>query len=53
VDLRPELRLGDLAMSTFAADLQDVAMGDARPIYQNITQFFTFTYPTLNLRELD
>ena len=52
VDLRPELRAGDLAMSTFAADLQDVAMGDARPIYQDITQFFTFTYPTLNLREL-
>lgn len=52
VDLRPELRSGDLAMSTFAADLQDVAMGDARPIYQDIAQFFTFTYPTLNLRDL-
>lgn len=52
VDLRPELRSGDLTMNTFAADLQDVAMGDARPIYQNVSDFFAFTYATLSLREL-
>jgi hypothetical protein len=52
VDLRPELRSGDLTMNTFAADLQDVAMGEARPIYQDVSEFFAFTYPTFNLREL-
>jgi hypothetical protein len=52
VQLRPELRSGELAMNTFAADLQDVAMGEGRPMYKNVSEFFAFTYPTFNLREL-
>src|SRR5579885_3624295 len=50
--LREELKSGELSLSTFAADLYDVVMGKARPIYQNPTDFFSFTYPTFNLREL-
>ncbi len=52
VQLRNELKTGELSLSIFAADLYDVAMGRARPIYQNPTDFFSFTYPTFNLREL-
>lgn len=52
VQLRNELQTGELSLSIFAADLYDVAMGRARPIYQNPTDFFSFTYPTFNLREL-
>lgn len=52
VMLREELKSGELSLSTFAADLYDVVMGKARPIYQNPTDFFSFTYPTFNLREL-
>ncbi len=39
-------------MSSFAADLQDVIMETARPIYQNVSEFFAFTYPTLSVRDL-
>ena len=52
VQVRDELRTGELSLSTFAADLYDVAMGRARPVYQNPYDFFSFTYPTFNLREL-
>ena len=52
VQLRNELKTGELSLSIFAADLYDVAMYKARPIYQNPTDFFSFTYPTFNLREL-
>jgi hypothetical protein len=36
----------------FAADLYDVAMGRAKPIYQDPAEFFALTYPTFNLRAL-
>lgn len=52
VQVRSELKTGELSLSTFAADLYDVVMGKARPIYQNPGEFFSFTYPTFNLREL-
>lgn len=51
VELRPELR-GEMAMNEFAADLQDVAMGEGRPLYKNVTEFFSFTYPTGRVLDL-
>lgn len=52
VTLRDDLRSGDLALSIFAADLYDVAMGKGRPAYLDPKEFFAFTYPTYNLREM-
>ncbi len=52
VTLRNELKTGELSLSTFAADLYDVVMGRARPVYQNPYDFFSFTFPTYTLREL-
>jgi uncharacterized protein len=52
VQLRNELKTGELSLSIFAADLYDVVMGRARPIYQHPYDFFSFTYPTFNLRQL-
>jgi hypothetical protein len=50
--LRDDLRSGDLPLSMFAADLYDVAMERARPVYQDPGTFFGQTYPTWNIREL-
>jgi len=52
VQLREDLRSGELSLSIFAADLYDVAMGKARPVYQDPREFFALTYPAFNLREL-
>src|SRR6266487_949519 len=52
VRLRDDLKTGELSLSLFAADLYDVAMGTARPVYQDPSHFFALTYPTFNLREL-
>jgi len=52
VQLRDDLKTGELSLSLFAADLYDVAMGTARPVYQDPSHFFALTYPTFNLREL-
>ena len=52
VRLRDDLRSGDLALSIFAADLYDVAMGQGRPVYLDPKEFFALTYPTYNLREM-
>lgn len=52
VALRDDLRSGDLALSIFAADLYDVAMGKGRTVYLDPKEFFTLTYPTFNLREM-
>src|SRR5574338_454915 len=52
VHLRDDLRSGELPLASFAADLYDVTMGRARPIYQQPAEFFALTYPTFNLREL-
>ena len=52
VKLRDDLRSGELALSIFAADLYDVAMGRGRSVYKDPVEFFTLTYPTFNLREM-
>src|SRR5256884_1794805 len=52
VQLRDDLRTGELSLSLFAADLYDVVMETARPVYQDPSHFFALTYPTFNLREL-
>ncbi len=52
VDLLDELKTGELSLSMFAADLYDVIMGRAKPLYQNPEKFFGRTSPTFNLREL-
>jgi hypothetical protein len=53
VQLRDDLRTGELSLAVFAADLYDVAMQQGRrAIYEDPAQFFALTYPTYNLREL-
>jgi hypothetical protein len=52
VHLRDDLKSGELSLSIFAADLYDVVMGKAKPIYKEPAEFFALTYPTYNLREL-
>jgi predicted AAA+ superfamily ATPase len=52
VQLRDDIRTGELSMAVFAADLYDVVMRRAKPVYQQPDQFFALTYPTFNLREL-
>jgi uncharacterized protein len=52
VQLRDDLKSGELSMAMFAADLYDVKIDKARPIYQELDKFFAFTYPTLPLRNL-
>ena len=52
VKLRDDVRTGELSLATFAADLHQVVMGEAKPVYQDAKEFFALTYPTYNLREL-
>ncbi|BAY28158.1 AAA family ATPase (plasmid) [Calothrix sp. NIES-2100] len=52
VELRDDLKSGELSLAIFAADLYDVIMGKAKPIYQDPAEFFALTYPTFALREL-
>ena len=53
VELRDDLKTGELSLSIFAADLYDVVVQKGRrPVYENPAEFFALTYPTLNLREL-
>ena len=52
VDLRDDLKSGELSLTMFAADIYDVVMNRAKPIYQEPEEFFALTYPTFNLREL-
>ena len=53
VQLRDDLRTGELSLAIFAADLYDVVMQKGgRPVYERPEEFFALTYPTLKLREL-
>ena len=52
VQLRDDLKSGELSLAIFAADLYDVILGKAKPIYQDPTEFFALTYATYALREL-
>jgi hypothetical protein len=53
VQLRDDLKRGELSLAVFAADLYDVVMQKGqRPVYEHPGAFFALTYPTYNLREL-
>ena len=52
VQVRDDLKSGELSLAIFAADLYDVVMNKATKVYQEPTEFFALTYPTYNLREL-
>lgn len=52
VDLRDDIRSGELSLAIFAADLYDVVMEKARSVYQQPVEFFALTHPTFNPREL-
>ena len=53
VQLRDDLKTGELSLAVFAADLHDVMMQKGRrPVYEDPAEFFALTYPTYNLREL-
>jgi predicted AAA+ superfamily ATPase len=52
VELRPDVRTGELSLSQFAADLYDVIMDCGAAVYRTPSEFFALTYPTYNLREL-
>ena len=53
VQLRDDLKTGELSLSIFAADLYDVMMQKGqRPVYESPAEFFALTYPTYNLRKL-
>ena len=53
VQVREDLKTGELTLSQFAADLHDVMVQRGhRPIYESPSEFFALTYPTYRLREL-
>lgn len=53
VQLRDDLKTGELSLAVFVADLYDVIMQKGqRPVYEHPAEFFALTYPTYNLREL-
>lgn len=53
VDVRDDLKSGELTLDLFAADLYDVLMQEGeRPVYEDPEEFFKLTYPTHSLREL-
>ena len=53
VELREDLKSGDLSLAVFAADLYEVIMQRGeRPVYEDPKEFFAFSYPTMNLRDL-
>lgn len=53
VELRDDLRSGELSMSMFAADLHEAFMQNGKHrIYEEPKEFFSLTYPTTSLRQL-
>ena len=53
LELRDDLKTGELSLAVFAADLYDVIMQKGqRPVYERPAEFFALTYPTYKLREL-
>ena len=52
VEVRGDLKSGELSLAIFAADIYEVMMGKAKPVYRDPAEFFALTYPTFNLREL-
>jgi len=53
VELREDLKSGELPLHMFAADLYEVLMQSGkRPVYEKPENFFALTFPTHNLRSL-
>ena len=53
VQLKEELKTGELTLAQFAADLHEVAQrAGTRPVYEDPVKFFALTFPTHALREL-
>jgi hypothetical protein len=53
VQLRDDLKTGDLSLQMFAADLYEVLMQRGKqPVYEKPESFFSLTFPTHNLRNL-
>lgn len=52
IELRQDIRSGELSQKEFAADLYDVMMDRNKSVYHDTTKFFALTYPTTKLRDL-
>jgi len=52
VTLREDVKSGELTLAMFAADLYDVKMGTAKPVYCDPKEFFTLTFPASGIRAL-
>jgi hypothetical protein len=53
VQLRDDLKSGELSLQMFAADLYEVLMQRGKqPVYEKPESFFALTFPTHNLRNL-
>ncbi|MPZ45705.1 MAG: DUF499 domain-containing protein [Betaproteobacteria bacterium] len=52
IQLRSDIRSGELSQKEFAADLYDVMMDRNRSVYHDPKEFFALTYATTKLREL-
>lgn len=52
VDLGKDVESGELTLAMFAADLYDVKMGTAKPVYCDPREFFTLTFPASGIRAL-
>ena len=52
VQLRPDIKSGELSLKAFAADLYDVMLGHNPGVYHNPKEFFSLTYPTVRMRDL-
>src|SRR5437879_4274092 len=50
LQIRDDLKSGELSLAVFAADLYDVMMGKARPVYQKPHEFFALTYHLSNFQ---
>lgn len=52
VSVRQDLLSGDLPLHLFAADLQDVALGEGPHVYRDPNEFFQFTFLSEGMRKL-
>lgn len=52
VKLRADVKSGELTLAMFAADLYDVVMRTAKPVYRDPKEFFTMTFPAIGIRVL-
>ncbi len=52
LELRADIKGGDLSQKQFAADLHDVMLGRNPGVYHDPAEFFALTYPTVRMRDL-